>query len=456
MKLSALFGSVLAASLTFGSAALAEIKKPQNNSNNNLQINLPVTRYQLANGLTVLLHEDHSVPMISYHTWYRVGSRDESEGVTGAAHMLEHMMFKGAKKYSGKDFDRVLHENGITNNAFTTADYTGFYENLPSSKLELMMDMEVDRMRYLTLKPEDLTSELQVVGEERRWRVDNNPSGLLRESFMSLMYEVHPYKWPVIGWMKDIQAYTSEKLKKFYDQFYVPNNAVLVLVGDFDTAKVKVMIEKYYGGLEAKTLPARSYPTEPPILKSRFKEVEGDVQSPTLIVGYPGVEAGHPDSYALDLLSGVLGNGSSSRLHKKLVYEKQIAASAGSYNSTGSNPGSFTALVSLLPGKDWKPAQRMVKAELDKMKAEKISATELQKVKNQIMKDFVDGLMTVDGKANAFAINEILLGSYEKMYTDLDKYNAVTVEDIQRVAQKYIHAKSEVVAVLLPKKVVKP
>lgn len=466
MKFLSLSGIVITRALVSSflvvSVSQAETKKiassssPKSNSTANLQINLPVTRYQLANGLTVILHEDHSVPMISYHTWYRVGSRDESEGVTGAAHMLEHMMFKGAKKYSGKDFDRVLHENGITNNAFTTADYTGFYENLPSSKLELMMDMEVDRMRFLTLKQEDLTSELQVVGEERRWRVDNNPSGLLREAFMASMYEVHPYRWPVIGWMKDIQAYTPDKLKKFYDQYYVPNNAVLILVGDFDTAKVKVMIEKYYGGLQSKPLPARSYPSEPPVVKSRFKEVEGDVQSQTLIVGYPGVQVGHPDSYALDLLSGILGNGSSSRLHKKLVYERQIASSAGSYNSTGADPGSFTALVSLQPGKEWKTAKKIVLAELEKLKVEKVSVTELQKVKNQIMKDFVDGLMTVDGKANAFALNEILLGSYEKMYSDLEKYNAVTVGDIQRVAQKYVNGKSEVVAVLLPKKAVKP
>ena len=435
-------------------SAFSAAKK--NDTSAALKINLQVTRYQLANGLTVLLHEDHSVPMISYHTWYRVGSRDESEGVTGAAHMLEHMMFKGAKKYSGKDFDRILHENGITNNAFTTADYTGFYENLPSSKLELMMDMEVDRMRFLSLRAEDLTSELQVVGEERRWRVDNNPPGLLRESFMSLMYEVHPYKWPVIGWMRDIQLYTPEKLKKFYDQFYVPNNAVLVLVGDFETSKVKDLIEKYYGKLEPKVLPVRNYAVEPPIKKNRFKEVEGDVQSSTLIVGYPGVEVGHPDSYALDLLSGLLGNGSSSRLHKKLVYEKQIAGSAGAFNSTSANPGSFTAIASLLPGKDWKVAQRQIKAEMEKFKTEKVSSNELQKVKNQIMKDFVDGLTTVDGKANAFAINEVLLGSYEKMYSDLEKYNAVTIEDIQKVAKKYFISNSEVVSVLVPKKVVKP
>ncbi|HWU44844.1 MAG TPA: pitrilysin family protein, partial [Bdellovibrio sp.] len=172
-------------------------------SNADMKISLPVTKFTLENGLTVLLLEDHTVPMVSYHTWYRVGSRDESPGVTGAAHMLEHMMFKGAKKYDGKAFDRIFHENGIVNNAFTTNDYTGFYENLPSSKLELVMDMEVDRMTSLLLNPDDLKSEKEVVKQERGWRVDNNPMGLVRELMMSTVFKANPYHWPVIGYMED-------------------------------------------------------------------------------------------------------------------------------------------------------------------------------------------------------------------------------------------------------------
>ena len=417
-----------------------------------LKIDLKVERFVLPNGLTVLLHEDHSVPLISYHTWYRVGSRDETEGVTGAAHMLEHMMFKGAKKYSGKQFDKILHENGVTNNAFTTADFTGFYENLPSAKLELMMDIEVDRMRSLSLRPEDLTSELQVVGEERRWRVDNNPSGLLREAFMDTIYTVHPYHWPVIGYMKDIQAYTVEKLRKFYDQYYVPNNAVLVLAGDFDTVKVKPLIEKYYGRLEAKSLPVRTYPKELELKKKKFKEIEGEVQSTTFLLGFPGVAAGHPDSYALDLLSAVAGHGNSSRLHRRLVYEKQTATSAGSFNSTSQDPGNFTVVVSMKPGQDWKNARQVAAQELEKFRLQPISQRELQKVKNEVMKDFVDGLETMDEKAQAMAINEIYFGDYKKMFSDLEKYEQVKVADVQRVARQYLRPEKEVTVVLKPKK----
>jgi zinc protease len=381
-----------------------------------------------------------------------VGSRDESEGVTGAAHMLEHMMFKGAKKYSGKEFDRILHENGITNNAFTTSDFTGFYENLPSAKLELMMDVEVDRMLFLSLRPEDLKSELQVVGEERRLRVDNNPSGLLREAFMDTIYTLHPYRWPVIGYMKDIQAYTVEKLKKFYDQFYVPNNAVLVLAGDFDTDKVKLLIQKYYGRLEARPLPERTYSKEAEIKKKKFREIFGEVQSTTVLVGYPGVEAGHPDSYALDLLAGIMGHGTSSRLYRRLVYEKQIATSASVHNSTTADPGSFMSMISLKPGQDWKAAYQISDQELNGLKTELVSDRELQKVKNGVIKDFVDGLETMDEKAQALAINEIYFKDYKKMFSDLEKYSLVKPQDLQRVAKKYLQPQREVTVVLKPKK----
>ena len=174
-----------------------------------LKIELAVEKFQLKNGLTVLLHRDPQSPLVSYHTWYRVGSRNEAMGITGSAHMLEHMMFKGSKKYSNKEFDRIMHSNGMVNNAFTSFDITGFYQNLPSSKLELMMDLERDRMSSLLIKPEDLLSEKEVVQEERRWRVDNNPQSLLREQAMEILFKGHPYRWPVIGYMKDIENYDN-------------------------------------------------------------------------------------------------------------------------------------------------------------------------------------------------------------------------------------------------------
>lgn len=416
------------------------------------QIKFPVEKFKLANGLTVLLHQDRSIPLVSYHTWYRVGSRDEKPGVTGAAHMLEHMMFKGAKKYSNKEFDRILHENGITNNAFTTWDYTGFYQNLPSHRLELMMDMEVDRMRFLNINPEDLKSELQVVGEERRWRVDNNPSGLLREVTFGTLYTTHPYQWPVIGHMTDIQAYTSEKLRHFYDTFYVPNNAVLVIAGDIDIPKTKALVEKYYGQLQSKELPQRSYPPEPEQTKEKRKTIDKEVQASTLLMSYKGVPSGHADSYALDLLANIMGSGSSSRLYKNLVYQKQIALGASSYNITNADPGVFIFGVSMKPGQSTGPAEDVLNSEIQKIQNNLVSEKELQKAKNQVMRDFVEGLTTIDGRAQALAINEIIFGSYEKLYSDLAEYSKITAKDIQRVAKQYFKPARKVVTILNPKK----
>lgn len=416
-----------------------------------LKIQFPVTKFQLKNGLTVILHQDRSVPMISYHTWYRVGSRDEHPGVTGGAHMLEHMMFKGAKKYAGKDFDRILHENGITNNAFTSWDYTGFYQNLPSSKLELMMDMEVDRMRFLNMKEEDLKSELEVVAEERRWRVDNSPPSLLREALFGNLFKVHPYRWPIIGSMEDIKNYKVEALKKFYDDYYVPNNAILVLAGDFEMEQVKGLVEKYYGQLVKKEITRRSYAQEPESTSAKKFTVQSEVQNSTMIVAYKGVESGHPDSFALDLAAMVLGNGASSRLYKRLVYEDQSAAGASAFNLTNADPGAFMMTVSMKPGFKTVKAEQMVKTAVERMKKELVSDAELQKAKNQVMKDVVDELTTIDGKARSLAVNEILFGSYEKLFTDLEKYKAVTKQDILRVSQKYLRDVREVVGVLEPK-----
>lgn len=416
-----------------------------------LKISLPVTKFTLENGLTVLLLEDHSVPMVSYHTWYRVGSRDESPGVTGAAHMLEHMMFKGAKKYDGKSFDRIFHENGITNNAFTTNDYTGFFENLPASKLELVMDMEVDRMSSLALKPEDLKSEREVVKEERRWRIDNNPMGLVREQMMSTVFKFNPYHWPVIGYMKDISNYDAEKLRFFYSTFYVPNNAVLVLVGDFKTDKVKKLIQKYYGNLTYRPLPRRNYPKEPKQEVQENATIKKDVQNKSLVVAFQSPAQSDPDMFPLDLAANILGNGTSSRLYKRMVYHKQIATSAYAFNYAMKEGGVFAVGVNLKPGLDVQEALDISYNELWKLRNQDVTAKELAKAKTQVIKELVDSLRTMDGKARALAVNEIVTGTYESLFTDLEKYEAVTPADIRRVADKFTQQTQRSIIVLEPK-----
>lgn len=425
--------------LFFVSLFCSLMSKAQDKPENNLKINFPVVKYKLQNGLTVLLHEDHTVPLISYHTWYRVGSRDEAPGITGSAHMLEHMMFKGSKKYPGKNFDRLLHENGITNNAFTTYDYTGFYESLPSSKLEMMMDIEVDRMSNLELSQADLLSEREVVKEERRWRIDNNPMGLLMEMVMSTVFKTSNYRWPVIGTMADISNYKIETLREFHSTYYVPNNAILVLAGDFKTTEAKRLIEKYYGPLASRPLPTREYAKEAPQKTQREVVLRKDVQGISFTVGFQGTPNAVSDMYPLDLAANILGSGTSSRLYKRLVYATQSATSAYSYHSTMQDQGVFAVGVNLKPGVSMQQSLDLVYQEIWKLRNKQVSEQELEKAKTHVMRDFVEGLTTIDGKARALAVNEIVTGSYENLFKDLDRYKAVTAAQIQEVANKYLN-----------------
>jgi zinc protease len=306
-------------------------------------------------------------------------------------------------------------------------------------------------MANLSINAETLKSELQVVGEERRWRVDNNPMGMLHEELMATLYKVHPYKWPVIGYMSDIQAYTSEKLRYFHDNFYVPNNAVLVIAGDFNTEEVKKMIKANYGPLKSKPLPVLSINPEPEQSEPTTVVKKADVQATTFLVAYHGVESGHPDSYALDLLASILGNGNSSRLYKKLVYDKQEAMNSFAFNDTNKDPGYFAVGSSLKPKNSYKKSLHLIYSEIEKVRTQLINKKELDKVKNQVMKNFVDELTTIHEKAEALAVNEIVAGSYEQLFKDLELYKKVTPEEIKKVALKYLNQNQRSVVVLEPK-----
>lgn len=420
-----------------------------------LELRFPVTKYKLANGLTVLLYEDHRVPMISYHTWYKVGSRDEREGITGSAHMLEHMMFQGAKKYPAKEGMKVLDQNGVDWNAFTTNEFTGFYMNLPSSKLELVMDVEFDRMSSLAIDPQILKSEKQVVAEERRMRYDNSPPGLLYERTVGTVFKTSNHHWPVIGWMKDIEQYNDKVLREFYRKFYGPNNAVLVIAGDFEPEALKKLIDKYYGRLEAAPMPERRYPAEDKQIQARIEMIPKDVQAISFNIAFPGSGALNKDMYALDILATIMGTGSSSRLYKKLVYDMKIASSAGAFHRSWQELGMFAVSVNMKPGQPMEKAAAVVREELNRFQKEKVSAAELKKAKIFVMKGSVDGLTTLDRKARALASAEIINGSYESLFTDLEKYQAVTAEDIQRCARAYLKPEAQNTVALIPQPAVK-
>ena len=419
------------------------------------QIRFKVEKYKLSNGLTVLLHEDHTVPLISYQTWFRVGSKNEQPGLTGLAHLFEHMMFRGAKRYSGEQLDTMLQANGATNNAFTTNDYTGYYENLPSSKLELVIDIESDRMENLKINAENLTAELAVVKEERRMRVDNNPMGMLRESLFGTAFRVHPYKWPVIGYMTDLDHVNVENAQAFHKTFYSPNNAIVVVAGDFDSGQAKKLIEKYYGGIPMQTLPTATRLMEPALSAARTQFLSKPVQSIQFVVSYQTPKNGEDDTYALDLLSNIMGSGDSSRLHQRLVYKDQIASNVSVYNQTLQEAGLFQIYVSLKPGQDFGKAQRAVLGEIWRPRNIDVSDVDLQKAKNQVMKGYVDGLKTIHGRAEALALNETLYGDYEMLFKDLDRYNKVTKAQIRKAAMKYLAPEKVTLVVLRPEHVSK-
>ena len=438
--------SLLSSLLLFSHISMAKTNKDYAQ-----QIRFPVTKWTLDNGLEILVHEDYSTPLVSFHQWYRVGSRNEQPGMTGIAHFFEHLMFKGTKKFTSEDFEHLIQSNGGTNNAFTSYDYTGYYVDLPASKIDVIFKMESDRMTNLIFDPTSIQSEREVVKEERRYRLDNNVSGYMNEATFASVFKVHPYRWPIIGSMKDLNAITLEQFKDFYRTYYSPNNSILVIAGAVSAKKVKALAEKYYASIPAQKIPNAKIPVEPEQKGQRSVTLRKDVQNPYFTMAYKAVEAGHKDQYAFDLLSNILSEGPSSRLYKRLVYKEQLVSSIYSYAYTPKNPGLFRVVGSVKPDASLRKAIKSINSELYKIRTKKVSAKELQKAKNQVVKSYVDALKTVSGKARAIATNQILFGNYEVMFEDIDKYLAVTEDDILRVAKKYLQPRKRSLIRVLPK-----
>ncbi len=356
---------------------------------------LEVTEATLDNGLRVLLLEDHRSPIVSVQMWYRVGSRNERVGATGLAHFLEHMMFKGTPTNGKGQFARLVENNGGQDNAFTSQDVTSYYVDIAADKVDMVLRLEADRMRHLLLDPKEIDSERQVVMEERRTRTEDDPDGLLSEQLMATAFEALPYRWPIIGWMEDIQRITSAQLRAFYDTYYVPNNALLV--------------------------------------------VTGDVKAP-----------------ALELLSTILSEGRASRLYRKLVYEKRMALNAGGDYSYGSmDPNLFWLFATPLPGQTPESLEQALLAEIELIKTEPVPEEELERAKNQIEASFVWRQDSVHSRGSSLARFE-LQGSWRGLEAFVPLIRAVTAADLQRVARAYFPADRKTVGILLPDEPVKP
>ena len=411
-----------------------------------------VKEYTLDNGLKILLMEEHKAPVATFQIWYRVGSRNESPGNTGMSHLLEHMMFKGTKKYGPKTFSQTVQRNGGNDNAFTSKEYTAYFETFSSDRIWLSLDMESDRMRGILLDPKEFNSERDVVKEERRLNHEDDPESALYEKMMEVAFLNHPYRIPTIGWMDDLTNMKVEDLKVHYDIHYVPNNATIVVVGDFDSEKMLREIKKQFGSIPKGAEPRKVTIEEPVQKGERRLYLKKEAELPVLIAGYHVPALTHKDSYPLSVLELVLSAGKSSRLYKSLVYEKQMALYAGGdYSMVSTDPSMFYIYAASMPGKPVEEVEKAIYAEIDKFKTEPVTEKELTKAKNQIEASFIMGQDSNFNRA-------MLLGQYETVasWKLLDKYvdemRKVTAEDVMRVAKQYFSEDNRTVGILVPVK----
>lgn len=411
-----------------------------------------VTEKVLPNGIKVLLKEEHKAPVVTFQIWYKVGSRNERLGTTGMSHLLEHMMFKGTKKYGPKTFSQTVMRNGGNDNAFTGKDYTAYFETFAADRIGISLDLEADRMQNLLLDPKEFLSEREVVKEERRMRTEDDPTATMVEEMTAAAFIAHPYEWPVIGWMADINNITRDDLYNHYRTYYAPNNATIVVVGDFDTKALLPQIEKNFGQIPRGPAVPKIGAVEPRQLGERRIIVKKQAELPAVFAGYHTPDIKHPDSYALEVLQGILSSGKSSRLYKSLVYEQQLALYAGGdYDNIANDPNLFYVYAGVMPGKTTEEVEKALYAEIEKLKTSPVTDEELLKAKNQIEASFIMGQDSIFYQA-------MLLGQFDTVanWKVLEKYventRAVTKEDVQRVAKEYFSADNRTVGILVPVK----
>lgn len=411
---------------------------------------MKVTTHTLDNGMRILVHEDHDVPNAAMYLFYTVGSRNERPGITGISHYFEHMMFNGAKKYGPKQFDIVMEKAGGRNNAYTSRDITAYTNWFPNTALELIFDLEADRIRDLAFDPQIIESERGVVSSERRMSVDNNPFRQLYEQVSAAAYMAHPYSWPVIGWASDIAAYSMDDLKAHFKMGYAPNNCLLVVTGAVTHGEVVGLAKKYLEPIPRQNPPPPVRTVEPPQLGERRVVVKRPAQLPLLIVSYHVPATRHADHAALEMLETVLTSGRSSRLHRRLVEQDQLVLSINAGQQLALDPTQFMYAMQVRSGVDPAKVETALYEELEKIAKEGITPAELAKARNQQIAGFYRSLKTISGKANLLGQFEIYHGDHRKLFTAVEELEKVTTADIQRVAGAYFGEKNRTVGTLIP------
>jgi zinc protease len=410
-------------------------------------------KYKLPNGLEVILHEDHSTPIVAVDTWYHVGSGDEQIGRTGFAHLFEHIMFMGSQHVPVGAFDQMLEAAGADNNGSTTEDRTNYYETLPSNALALALWLDSDRMGFLlpTMDLAKVNLQRDVVKNERRQRVDNVPYGRADETILAVLYpRSHPYSWPVIGSMADLSAASLTDVQNFFRTYYAPNNATLTIAGDFDPTAVKKLVAEYFGSIprgpavnRRMTVPAAV------IARDTFLVLEDKVQLPRLFYTWHSVKGFSKDDAALDILAQVVANDKNSRLYKKLVYELQVAQNVRAFQDGSRLDGKFQIDVTPKPGQKVGDIDRIVQAEIANVISNGVSPRELQRAQNIYKASFLNRLASVLGKAEVLNSYNYFVGNPDFVQQDAARYERVTAADVQRVAKTYL-GRPKIVLTVVP------
>jgi zinc protease len=414
----------------------------------------PKFEYQLStlpNGLTVVLSEDHSTPIVHLQLWYHVGSKNEKPGRTGFAHLFEHLMFKGSKNVSPEGHTSMISGRGGQSNAYTTEDETVFWETLPSNDLPLAIWLEADRMATLRIDKETFANERAVVKEERRLRVDNQPFGRLNEIIYDQAFTAHPYKHPTIGSMEDLEAASVSDVIDFYRTYYVPSNATLALVGDFDPVQAMALVNQYFGRIPKpeREVP-RDIPQEPPQTKEKRVTLRQPWPLPAVVVAYHIIDDGHHESYPLHIEAKVLSDGQSSRIYQSLVYDKQMAVAAFGEANLIEDPNLFYAVAIVQPGHSTESVADALIGELDRLKTDPISAHELQRTKNQFARDYILSRESDQQKAQQLAHAIVIHRDVKTADGEFDIFQNITTDDVQRVAKTYFRPENRLVLTILP------
>lgn len=410
------------------------------------------TEYDLDNGLHVILHQDNTAPVVTTSVMYHVGGKDRQDGRTGFAHFFEHLLFEGTENIPNGKWFEIVSSNGGTNNANTSNDRTYYYEIFPSNNLELGLWMESERMMHPIIKQKGVDTQNEVVKEERRLSYDNRPYGNLLQAVSSNLFEKHPYKDPNVGYMEDLDAATLEEFKNYFDKYYVPNNAVLVVAGDIDISKTKKMIQDYFGPIPKGDSVVRNFPKETPITKEiKATAYDANIQLPATVLGYRTPSFTDKDSYVLNMISDYLSNGNSSKLYKKLVDDKKEALAVQAFNLEQEDYGMY--LIFAIPQGDTslETLNKNMEEEIAKIRTDLISETDFQKIQNKAENNYVNSNSSVAGIANSLASNYLLYGNTELINEVINIYRSITREDIKRVANEYLNPNQRVVLEYLPK-----